>query len=735
MYSSTNPFRFTLVAAAITSALSAHAQEAQQPVKAEAAKTQPAAAGKMQQVEVVGNANSYDARRDDTATKIVVNHDEIVKYGDTNVMDVLKRVPGVTVTGSNGGRGGEIRMRGLGGGYTQILINGERAPAGFSMDSLAPDVIERIEVLRAATAEFSTQSVAGTINIILKKAIKTGQREVKAGYARGPGFMSPNVNLQMSDRADKLSWSVAANLFHQEVDRDAPTLEEGFDTSGRKVMQRNSNVHTVGRPTALSVTPRLSWNLGDGDSLTSQTFLNFARFSMNSHTAVDTVLGRAPAYPLLDGDMVNEVQFGRTELNWVNKLESGAKLDLKATASIGGLGNVQRRFGFASNGAPVLDSVVDSKGTDRSVTTTGKYISPLGSGHSLVFGWDGAFNNRDDSRVQTDKAIGGQPGYFSDEKFDGRVTRLAAFAQDEWNITQRWSVYLGMRWEGIRTRVEGNTFATAHNRSSVWSPLVQTLIKLPGTKSDQLRFAVTRTYKAQDLQTIIPRKFLSLNNSATQPDFQGNPNLKPELALGFDASYEHFFGEGAMVSVSTSMRRIQDFTRQIVSLQGDRWVAMASNEGTAITRGLELEAKFPLKAVMKDAPAIDLRASLSRNWSRVEEVPGPNNRLDQQTPVSATLGLDYKLGQLTTGGSYTFRNGGPVRVSLQQLSYQSVRRDLDVYALWKFNPKNQLRVAVSNVLGQDFISATSFTDRNGMTNATTTAPGNLVVRATMEMKF
>lgn len=38
-------------------------------------------------------------------------------------------------------------MRGLGAGYTQILINGERAPAGFSMDSLAPDVIERIEVL------------------------------------------------------------------------------------------------------------------------------------------------------------------------------------------------------------------------------------------------------------------------------------------------------------------------------------------------------------------------------------------------------------------------------------------------------------------------------------------------------------------------------------------------------------------------------------------------------------
>jgi outer membrane receptor for ferrienterochelin and colicins len=57
-------------------------------------------AGKVQQVEVRGAAAAYDPRRDDTASKIVVNHDEIVKYGDTSVLDVLKRVPGVTVSGS-----------------------------------------------------------------------------------------------------------------------------------------------------------------------------------------------------------------------------------------------------------------------------------------------------------------------------------------------------------------------------------------------------------------------------------------------------------------------------------------------------------------------------------------------------------------------------------------------------------------------------------------------------------
>src|SRR5205085_5104517 len=166
---------------------------------------QRAGEGKMQQVVVTGSADAYDPRRDDTATKIVVNHDEIVKYGDTTVSDVLKRVPGVTVGGA-AGRGGDIRMRGLGAGYTQVLINGERAPAGFSIDSLAPDVIERIEVLRAASAEFSTQSIAGTINIVLKKTIKTAQRELKAGYGHGRDVANPSFNLQLSDLLGTLSY-------------------------------------------------------------------------------------------------------------------------------------------------------------------------------------------------------------------------------------------------------------------------------------------------------------------------------------------------------------------------------------------------------------------------------------------------------------------------------------------------------------------------------------------------
>lgn len=52
----------------------------------------------------------------------MVGRSDIVQYGDSNLAEVLKRQPGISVTG------GEVRMRGLGAGYTQILINGDPVP-------------------------------------------------------------------------------------------------------------------------------------------------------------------------------------------------------------------------------------------------------------------------------------------------------------------------------------------------------------------------------------------------------------------------------------------------------------------------------------------------------------------------------------------------------------------------------------------------------------------------------
>ena len=98
---------------------------------------------KIEAIEVKASHEGYDARRDDTATKIVVTEDGIIKYDGAQLADVLKRLPSIAVIA------GDIRMRGLGNGCSQILLNSERAPLGFPFDTLSP----------------------GMINIILKKKV------------------------------------------------------------------------------------------------------------------------------------------------------------------------------------------------------------------------------------------------------------------------------------------------------------------------------------------------------------------------------------------------------------------------------------------------------------------------------------------------------------------------------------------------------------------------------------
>ena len=710
------------------------------PLKAEkAAKADPSA---MQTVQVKGSG--YDPRRDDTASKMIVSSEEILKYGDTNVTDVLKRLPGITVSGAAGRSGGEIRMRGLGSGYTQILLNGERAPAGFSLDTLSPDVIERIEILHAASAEYSTQSIAGTINVVLKKAVKTAQRDVKLSVGGGRDAFVSNGNLQLSDKEGIFSYSLAASFYrfdhhYGNSAADSPALDLGYLPDGQKNLLRHITGTANGRSEGINLSPRLNWAFADGDNLTAQFFLNGGRSDNRNHSRTETLMGARPDYDTNDGTSGNHYVFGRTDLTWVRKLDGGAKLELGVRASTTSNTADSHPLGYIDGAGLVLDRKVRVEASYSSLSSTGKYSTPWMPGHALSMGWDGTVSQREEERRQRELALpGGQPPVDSDEHFDADINLLALYVQDEWDITPRWSMYAGVRWEAIDTRSAGDTFDAVQQRSSVWSPLLQTLWKLPDTKGDQVRLALTRTYKSPSTTNLIPRRSISTNNSQTDPDRVGNPYLKPELALGIDASYEHYWAEGALLSARASARRIDGYTRQGLLFINDRWVSTPINDGRANTQTLELEAKFPLRAVLAaPVPALDVRASVSRNWSQVEQVPGPDNRLDQQTPLSGNFGLDYKTpdGVLTTGGSFNFRTGGPVRITERQSAYTSPRRDLDLYAVWKFDAKNQLRLAVMNLLAQDFESNTSYTDASGTIARNGISSSSPQARATMEMKF
>jgi hypothetical protein len=77
-----------------------------------------------------------------------------------------------------------------------------------------------------------------------------------------------------------------------------------------------------------------------------------------------------------------------------------------------------------------------------------------------------------------------------------------------------------------------------------------------------------------------------------------------------------------------------------------------------------------------------------------------------------------------------------IRVPERRTTTLQGRRDLAAYALYKFNPKRQLRVALSNLPGQDFVNRGSFVEeeRGPMLREARIEAGPSL-RATLELKF
>lgn len=210
----------------------------------------------LERVEIIGGPpNDSEARRQSTASKIVIGRDELDRMGDTSVSDVLKRLPGVTI-GGRPGRGGEIRMRGLGSGYTQILVNGERIPFGFSIDTLTPEQIERIEVSRAPTAETGARAIAGSINVVLREDVKRRLNNVNLGLGREAGQNQANASWTRGDQVGDVNYNLSLSAFRNHnadhsvvsttdtIDSGATTLVQ---TELRDSLSRRSGVHLGGR--------------------------------------------------------------------------------------------------------------------------------------------------------------------------------------------------------------------------------------------------------------------------------------------------------------------------------------------------------------------------------------------------------------------------------------------------------------------------------------------------------
>ncbi|MEO8296569.1 MAG: TonB-dependent receptor [Burkholderiales bacterium] len=710
----------------------------------------------LERVEIRGTRSETEQRRQSTASKIIIGRDEIEKYGDSNVADVLKRLPGVTVGGTPG-RGGDIRMRGLSGGYTQILINGERIPEGFSLDALAPEQIERIEVLRAPSAEFGAQAIGGTLNIVLRGGVTRPRRDtlVLASAFEG-GRPKPSVGWARSDKQGDLSYDLSANLGrHSWLSRNTTRTVSQF--GAQPVVDRSEQYASRSHMETANASGVLQYRLGAGESVSLTPYFaysqarNWAHSEVTPDTATTFAATRTP-FTWYWGT-------ARATARWQLRPAEGAKLDAKFSGHYSGWGNATQRdeFGPASAGLP-LTRELDGTGRtrDRGFNTSGKYSRQLDNGHEPAAGWDLDLSQRGEQQATLDQVYAPVPN--TDPRSQTLGTRRlisALWAQDEWTLTPQWTLQAGLRWERIATRSgwvdDTGQPAAASQHSSVATPLLHALWRPDADSRDQVRLSLTRSYKAPTAAQLAARRSISRNvptdqtNSPSTPDYIGNPLLRPELATGLDAAYEHYLGSGGMVSVGVFHRQIQNLIRTVTTptaqavpwASAPRYTSQPVNLASATTSGIELEAKVRLSELAPAAAPVDVRGNLSLFRSRVASVPGPNNTLDRQPGYTANVGADYKLRSLplSLGGNLNFTPGYTTRTSAEYSSQTGVRRALDAYGQWTFSPTASLRVSANNLLPLHATSSSSFIGPGGSESTWTDAPTVTVLTVRLELKI
>ena len=690
----------------------------------------PPAATDLGQVEIRSNRNNdTEVRRESTASKIVIGREEIEKQGDATLGEVLKRLPGVTVQGAPG-RGGAIRMRGLGGGYTQILLDGERMPPGFSVDSLTPEQVERIEILRAPTAETGARAIAGTINIVLREGQKANPDDLKLTRSQEHGQGSNQLNWVHNLKTEPLNGTFTLSAMDNRRADESTTVTESSENTDR-VRQNSSEGHRQ----AIHANARLQWKGEQGRSLTLMPFVIGSDWRSQTNARV-TTLESPFVSDSIQSVTHSRFTMGRLNGQWAERLSADDRLEVRF-----GLGESRYDYrmdqtgasgALSGSGQPLLRNDFETQNfVDRSASLNGKWTRALDNGHQIVSGLELEQVRRDEKGNAASLEDGGD--------LNAKTRRWAVYTQDEFKINANWSAYGGLRYENILTEGSLND-VLKRNESAVWTPLIHAVWKPDAKKRDQIRMSLTRSYKTPTLYNLVARYVPSLGeNSWTQPDRTGNPDLKPELATGVDVAFERYLDQGGVLSANVFHRNITDLIRYTTAYNSatQRYISSPANIGDAYTQGIELEAKFRLNQAWAEAWPVDIRANTSFFRSKVKEVPGPNNRLDQQPAMTANLGADYRLRgmPLTLGGNVNWNPDYDTRRSQEQLSYQGVKRVVDVYGLWRFSTATALRLTVSNLLPRDYLTATTFDNGTLRETARTTDRNWRNVQLRLEMKI
>ena len=336
--------------------------------------------------------------------------------------DGLNYAPGVRVETNCQNCGfTQVRLNGLDGGYTQILLNSRPVFSSllgvYGLEQIPTNIIERVEIVRSGgSALFGSNAIAGTVNIITKDPV-LNTWEIGTNLALIDGTTADrNLNFNTSVVADDLMSGIS--LFGNYRNRDA------FDANGdgfTELVELRNN--TIGAK--MFVKPndrsRLSINLN----------------AIKEYRRGGNQLNLSPQFTDITEELDHDTFIGGADYE-IRSNDNTANFQFYTSASHT---NRDSYYGGLGGGRTQQDSITANNafGSTKDLAWVNglQYTKSFKNEDVLTVGSEFNHANTEDKIEGYNRLI------------DQKVNSLGTFVQYEWKVTEKFTALIGARLDNV----------------------------------------------------------------------------------------------------------------------------------------------------------------------------------------------------------------------------------------------------------------------------------------------
>jgi outer membrane receptor protein involved in Fe transport len=672
---------------------------------------------------IVTGEIAFRDRTEDTAPVLSYGLDYFQRFEPLTAGDAMKRVPSVQflsdVLESDG-----ARLRGLDPGYTQILINGERVPGAgvdrsFFVDRIPAELIERIEVVRSASANRSGDAVAGALNIVLRDGYSIDGGYLRAGaILLDDGRVRETVGGVWSGQVGPGRLLVGASL----QGRRNPKVKQSFryDEPGGALNDVELQTDTR-NGTDYSVNTTYQVEVGGGDLELTGLFVRTDR--REDEDSLEYLGGRIRNQDLV---LYNDNNVDIVTDNWAlsgryvrDMLGGKTKFKVGYAVFDDSQEEVEEEYEFLRDANPFPDddrftgdlTLSDLKDTELSVQVS--HERDLGSA-KLEFGVQYLDKSRD-TNIVTDRnrvtipnppaarpALPGAYGPFV--PVDGGVNEIEETRFDTFAMVSggegalKWEA--GLRYELTDTTITDQTAPAASRQveTDYGVLLPSAHLRWSLSQNDRISLSLARTVRRPNFNQLSPANLLA---ELGDNDFVGNPNLDPETAWGVDLGFERRLGTRGVIGLNGFYRKVSDLvevanTGRVGSEGAGTFVLTPRNAGDGSVWGIEFDLSTPLTAVGLENTGVFLNYS----WldSEVDDEFG-SRRFNDQSDYVFNVGFIHDIPTWGAAFGATYRKQGDAsgRLVGEEVTTK-YGADLEVFLEKRFGDRFVVRLTGSNLL-------------------------------------